>query len=117
MIGEDQIAEVAPNSSYINLSLNIIIHDESYQKLIDFIYSALQIYAHDPTYIVEKTKTYYSANVLDQTLAIYNLAYKDIYSTKYLNSLMLSKLPPYALMLKVESSIILLYNINASEDL
>ncbi|CAG8507378.1 17053_t:CDS:2 [Racocetra fulgida] len=111
LIGEGRIAEVTPHSSYIKLPPSIVLHDESSQKLIDFVYPALHIRAHDPTYIVERSilaplnsdvdmlnteillqfsgeaKIYYSANSLDQSSPMYNSAHEDIYSTEFLNLL------------------------------
>lgn len=141
MIGEGRISEITKNSSYISMPLSIVVHDNSYQSLIDFIYLALQINASNLTYIVERSilvqcnakvdmlntkivlkfpeeeKTYYSADALDQSSDMYNLAHKDIYSTKFRNSPRLSRLPPYVLMLKVRVLIILLWNIDANEGL
>ncbi|CAG8603148.1 12337_t:CDS:10 [Cetraspora pellucida] len=137
LINEELNYNIQTLTEFVELNTNHLNKDQL--KLIDFIYPVLQIYTHDPTYIVERSilvpcnsevnmlnteillqfpgeaKTYYSANVLDQTLAIYNPAHEDMYSTKYLNSLMLSGLPPYALTLKVGSPIILLCNIDRNE--
>ncbi|CAG8590817.1 9649_t:CDS:2, partial [Cetraspora pellucida] len=99
LINEELNYNIQTLTKFIELNTNHLNKDQL--KLIDFIYPALQIYAHDPTYIVKRSilapcnsevnmlnteillqfsgeaKTYYSADVLDQTSAIYNPAHED----------------------------------------
>ncbi|CAG8793390.1 19703_t:CDS:2, partial [Dentiscutata erythropus] len=101
-VGEELIPEVQPDKRGILAPLNDDIDMLNAKILAQFS---------------ESKKTYYSADMLDKNSEMYNTVHESLYSTEFFNSLNFSGLPSYNLILKVNTPIILLCNINIANSL